>query len=62
MSTDKPPHRLCCGKPHFGAVCPDGNVVCCLCFKRVVLSDLNAASDGQNENVCKACVREEEGA
>jgi len=56
---NQPPTRLCCGKHHFGVVCPDDRVMCCLCFERVAQDDLNTASDGQKENVCKACARKE---
>lgn len=57
---NQPPTRLCCGKPHFGVVCPDDKVMCSLCFERVAQDELNTASDGQKENVCKACARKEE--
>lgn len=55
----EPPTRLCCGKPHYGAVCPDGKVMCCLCFERVNQEDLNTGPDEQKENVCKACAEME---
>lgn len=53
------PVRLCCGQRHFGVVCPDGRVMCCLCFERCEQGELNVASDGQKENVCKKCAEEE---
>lgn len=41
METDpQPPVRLCCGQRHFGPVCPDGKVMCCLCFQRFDRKDL----------------------
>lgn len=55
----EPPTRLCCGQKHFGPVCPDGKVMCILCFERVELKDLNELEDGQKEDVCKACADEE---
>ena len=51
------PVRLCCGQRHFGPVCPDGMVMCCLCFKRVSQDELNIASNGQKEDVCKECAK-----
>ena len=33
--------RLCCGQRHSGTVCPDGMVVCCICFERVSQQQLN---------------------
>ena len=53
------PVRLCCGQRHFGPVCPDGMVMCCLCFERVSKDKLNVAADGRKENVCKKCADEE---
>ena len=49
------PVRLCCGKRHFGVVCPDGMVMCALCFKRVHQSELSRGSSGRLENVCQKC-------
>lgn len=39
--------------------CPDGMVMCCLCFERVSQDKLNVAADGRKENVCKKCAEEE---
>jgi hypothetical protein len=50
-----PPVRLCCGKAHWGAVCPDGKVMCCICFHRFEVSDLNRTEDGSPEDVCRGC-------
>ena len=47
--------RLCCGKRHLGSVCPDGKVMCCLCFERFDQDQLNVAANGQKEDVCKKC-------
>ena len=48
------PVRLCCGQRHFGVICPDGKVMCCLCFRSVSQDKLNVI-DGVKENVCKEC-------
>ena len=56
--TDEPPVRLCCGKRHYGAMCPDGKVMCCLCFGAFDVDQLNVV-DGQREDVCKECANEE---
>jgi len=52
--SDKPPVRLCCGHRHYGAQCPDGLVMCCVCFTKVTLSEL-AKENGQLIDVCKEC-------
>ena len=52
------PVRPCCFKRHFGAQCPDGLVMCCLCFKRFVISGLSA-EDGQPIDVCLGCAADE---
>lgn len=49
------PVRLCCGQRHDGAVCPDGKVMCCVCFERVRVDDLNVTPDGKKEDVCRPC-------
>ena len=48
------PVRLCCFQRHLGPVCPDGKVICCLCFNRFEISELNH-TDGKPEDVCKHC-------
>jgi hypothetical protein len=53
---DIPPHRLCCGQPHFGAVCPDGKVMCCVCFGRFPVNQLFIdPADGRPVDVCTSC-------
>lgn len=52
---DEPPVRLCCGQRHYGPQCPDGKVMCCLCFERFEVSQLNICEDGRPEDVCKPC-------
>lgn len=48
------PVRACCGQRHFGPQCPDGLVMCCLCFDRYPVAAL-ATDDGFAINVCMAC-------
>lgn len=40
--------------------CPEGRVMCVLCFKCFALEDLHVLSTGKPEDVCKACAAEEE--
>lgn len=40
MQKSVAPVRLCCGQRHFGVQCPDGLVMCCICFKRVTVDHL----------------------
>lgn len=56
---DEPPVRLCCFQRHWGAVCPDGKVMCQLCYNRFRPEDLNMLPSGQRENVCVDCAKEE---
>ena len=53
------PIRLCCGKSHTTALCPDGFVMCQLCYNRVNTSGLHALPDGTKENVCVKCAAKE---
>ena len=52
--------RLCCGQRHSGTVCPDGMVMCCICFERVSQQQLNTI-DGKKEDVCKRCATYSDG-
>jgi hypothetical protein len=54
------PVRLCCFMRHHGAVCPDGLVMCCLCFGRFPVDQLHELPDGSKEDVCIQCARDEE--
>lgn len=54
------PVRLCCGQRHVGVVCPDGLVMCCLCFKRFAPDELSLNERGQLQDVCRACAEAEE--
>jgi hypothetical protein len=51
----KAPVRLCCGNRHLGVICPDGKVMCCLCFNRVDQDQLNTNPEGSKEDVCISC-------
>lgn len=51
--------RLCCGQRHYGVVCPDGLVMCCICYRRVPQRDL-ASEDGQRVDVCSVCMVKEQ--
>ncbi len=51
---------LCCGMQHHGAACPDGRVMCCLCFSRFTEDELHMTADGMREDVCQACAEAEE--
>lgn len=59
MSEIHIPFRLCCGQQHLGSVCPDGKVMCCLCFTRVAQDELNVKHNGKLEDVCKTCAEAE---
>lgn len=56
-----PPTRLCCGQRHYGVQCPDGKVMCCLCFDRFEVAGLSL-DDGDPIDVCKECAAGERGA
>lgn len=52
------PIKLCCFRPrseHAGPQCPDGLVMCCLCFGRVGIDMLAVEDDGMKVDVCKPC-------
>jgi hypothetical protein len=62
------PVRACCGHPHHGPQCPDGLVMCCMCFKRVPTERLNVLEEGDGldlssapiyEDVCRTCKKRE---
>lgn len=53
------PVRLCCGERHWGVQCPDGLVMCQLCFDRVPLNELHVTDEGQVEDVCQKCAEME---
>lgn len=48
------PVKLCCGQSHWSVQCPDGLVMCCLCFSRFPVAEL--ADDGEGKiDVCRLC-------
>jgi hypothetical protein len=52
------PVKLCCGQRHGGSVrCPDGLVMCELCFERVTDDALMRDFDDPSKrwNICKPC-------
>ncbi len=49
------PVRICCGQRHVGPQCPDGKVMCCLCFSRFAVEDLHVLPTAEREDVCKPC-------
>lgn len=53
------PVRPCCGQRHWTTQCPDGKVMCCLCFSRFEVEELHIDGDGQREDVCEPCARHE---
>jgi hypothetical protein len=53
------PFRVCCGQQHHGPVCPDGLVMCCLCFKRVARDRLHILEDGDGADVSSAPIYED---
>lgn len=51
------PTRLCCGERHWSVECPDGRVMCCICFNRVPIRKLNTLPSGEQEDVCIPCAK-----
>lgn len=49
-----PPVQLCCGERHWGVVCPDGKVMCVICFNRFDPHDLFG-----DEDICIWCADKE---
>lgn len=56
---DEPPVRLCCGQRHWTAACPDGKVMCGLCFFRFSEDELFEDEEGRWD-VCIGCHEHEE--
>ena len=53
------PVRVCCGQRHASTHCPDGLVMCCLCFERVEEDQLHTDDEGDPVNVCRPCAEHE---
>jgi hypothetical protein len=49
------PVRVCCGQRHTTIACPDGKVMCQLCFSRVEVDGLAIDGDGNRVDVCLPC-------
>ncbi len=49
------PYRLCCGQQHSGPVCPDGLVMCEICYERFETKDLWVDYEGFKWSLCKEC-------
>ncbi len=54
------PIRLCCGQRHWEVQCPDGAVMCCICFMKFGVESLSVLPDGSKTDVCKTCAEQEE--
>lgn len=52
---DVPPVRLCCGMRHVGPACPDGRVMCSICFFRFTQDELWVDPQGSKWDVCREC-------
>jgi hypothetical protein len=59
ITMDEAPIRVCCFQRHFGVVCPDGLIMCQLCFARFPKEQLNKLPDGTYENICSHCAEQE---
>lgn len=59
MTSPEAPIRNCCFQRHYGSVCPDGKVMCQLCFDRFEIADLHVTDDGLAEDVCQECAEQE---
>lgn len=56
MAENDAPVRVCCGQRHYGVTCPDGKVMCCVCFERFDVSDLAVSGNPMVAyDVCKGC-------
>lgn len=55
-----PPVRPCCMQRHWGPVCPDGRVMCQLCYDRFEVKDLHVCEDGTPEDVCVPCAEHDQ--
>ena len=53
------PVRLCCGQRHMTTQCPDGLVMCCLCFHRFPIAELTTEPNGDKVDVCMGCTVDE---
>lgn len=49
------PVRPCCGQRHWTIACPDGRVMCDLCYDRFELAGLYVDAAGTRWNICITC-------
>jgi hypothetical protein len=52
--------RLCCNQRHWGVVCPDEMVMCCICYHRVPADQVYTDVGGQKWDMCDPCGKAEE--
>lgn len=55
---DRDPVRLCCSQQHWGSVCPDGRVMCCICYGRYDPDELHVDATGVTWDMCAGCGKE----
>ena len=49
------PVRLCCSQRHYGSVCADGLVMCCVCYGRYDKDELHVDGAGVTWDMCQGC-------
>jgi len=49
------PVRLCCNQRHWGPVCPDNMVMCCVCYGRFPPDELHIDATGTTWDMCEDC-------
>ena len=47
--------QLCCSLRHWGPVCPDGLVMCCICYGRYLPDELHVDATGVTWDMCEGC-------
>lgn len=52
---DGAPVRLCCSQQHWGPVCPDGLVMCCICYGRYETDELFVDATEVTWDMCANC-------
>jgi len=52
---DDAPVRLCCSQQHWGPVCLDGLVMCCICYGRYEPGELFVDATGVTWDMCEGC-------
>lgn len=58
--TPEAPIRNCCLQRHYGVVCPDGLVLCQLCYERFDQAELYVDPEGCKWDMCRRCGEHEE--